>query len=76
MSTDRDVRAKERRGWTGRLVILAIATILLLVFIAENFVLVEVRLIFVQVETRLAWGLLLAAFLGFVGGLALPKIRR
>lgn len=68
--------ARKSPGWTARLAILAIAMAILILFIAENFVLVEVRLIFVNVETRLAWGLLLSAFLGFVGGLVTPRLWR
>ncbi|MGQ9573488.1 MAG: hypothetical protein ACUVX1_16560 [Chloroflexota bacterium] len=76
MGDQRQIEARARRNWTARLVLLAIALGLIVVFIAENFVLVDIRLIFVKVETRLAWGLLLAAFLGFVSGLVVPRIRR
>jgi uncharacterized integral membrane protein len=67
---------QERRNWTLRLVLLALAMVLLVVFVAENFVVVEVRLFFWETDARLAWALLVAALLGFVIGLLLPRMRR
>lgn len=63
-------------GWTARLAILAIIAGALVLFIAMNFVTVEVRFFVAKVETRLAWALLVAAALGFVAGLLLPRIWR
>ncbi|HVL24902.1 MAG TPA: hypothetical protein VM450_12515 [Thermomicrobiales bacterium] len=60
-------------NWTFRLVVLATVLVLLVLFIAENFVVVEVRIITRQVEIRLAWALLIAAGLGIVLGLLLPR---
>ena len=62
-----------RRGWTIRLVALATALALVVLVIAENFVVVEVRLVTRAIETRLAWALLVAAGLGLVAGLLLPR---
>lgn len=39
-----------------------------LIFVAANFVLVEVRLLGLDFETRLAWAVVVAAALGFAGG--------
>lgn len=69
-------RRRQRVGWTARLVALAVLLSLIVVFIAENFVLVEIRLIFARAETRLAWGLLLSAFLGFLVGMVAPRLWR
>ena len=55
---------------------LATVLVLLVLFIAENFVVVEVRIITRQVEIRLAWALLIAAGLGIVLGLLLPRLWR
>jgi uncharacterized integral membrane protein len=64
------------RDWTARLVALAVALALLVIFVAENFNIVEVRLLVVKTETRLAWALIIAGGLGFVAGLLLPRLRR
>lgn len=54
--------------WRGTVIcaLSAICFTLLTVFVAANFVLAEVNLIFLKLTIRLAWGLLLAAVLGFV----------
>jgi uncharacterized integral membrane protein len=61
---------------TLKLLAVAVFLSLLVIFIAENFVNVEVRLIFVRVTTRLAWALLLAGVLGFLAGFAAARLRR
>jgi uncharacterized integral membrane protein len=63
-------------NWTIRLVVLAVAMVLLVVFVAENFLVVEVRLFFWKTDARLAWALIVAALLGFVIGLLVPRLRR
>lgn len=71
--------AEERRGDRippGRLVATAAVLVVLVVFIAQNFSTVEVRLLLGRVETRLAWALLLAGALGFAGGWLTARIRR
>ncbi len=60
-------------GWILRLVALATALALVVLFVAENFVVVEVRLVTRQVEVRLAWAMLSAGGLGLVAGLLLPR---
>lgn len=68
---------EKRSGtWTARLVLAAVVVGILVLFIAENFVRVEVRLILVRVETRLAWSLLLAGLLGLIAGVLIPRLRR
>ena len=64
-----------RRLPAGRLVLWAAALALLVLFIAENFLLVEIRLIVTRVETRLAWALIIAALLGFLVGYFWPRRR-
>lgn len=65
-----------RRSIPWRLVAGAVFLALLVLFVAENFSTVEVRLLVVKTETRLAWALLLAGSLGFVAGVIVPRIRR
>lgn len=67
---------QQRRNWTFRLIVWALVVAILALFIAENFNIVEVRLIVIRVEIRLAWALLLASGLGFVAGLLVPRLRR
>jgi uncharacterized integral membrane protein len=50
--------------------------ILLIVFIVENWLTVEVRFLFAKTETRLAWALIVAALLGYAAGWLTPKLRR
>jgi len=59
--------------WTLRLVLLATALALTVVFVAENFVIVEIRLLGRQLEVRLAWALLMAGGMGLLLGLLLPR---
>ena len=61
---------------TRRLITLAVALVLLVIFVAENFEPVEVRLFVTEQSTRLAWALLIAALLGFACGLIVAKLRR
>ncbi len=67
-----------RRGDIGavQLVASAVVLALLVLFVAENFAVVEVRLIVWRMETRLAWALLVAGALGFAAGWLLPRLRR
>ena len=71
-----DERGRAQRNWTIRLVAFAVVALLLVIFIIENFVVVEVRLLLWRTEARLAWALLLAGALGFVLGLLFSRLRR
>jgi uncharacterized integral membrane protein len=64
--------------WRGAaaLAVIAICLTLLTLFVADNFGVVEVRLVFLTLKTRLAWSLLLAAALGFTIGLLTARLRR
>lgn len=71
MGTNRNTRTiltTRRLLW-----IVGIATFLgiIVLFVADNFVLIEVRLLNVRIEMRLAWALLLAFLLGGTGGVVL-----
>ena len=59
---------QKRRNWTLTLVGWAVLMVILVLFIAANFVTVEVRFLGTTTETRLAYALLLASLLGFVTG--------
>lgn len=55
--------------WTVRLALTAIALVLLVIFVAQNFVVVEVRLFAWRVDIRLAWALVIVGTLGaLIGG--------
>ncbi|MEO0249051.1 MAG: hypothetical protein ABIN58_05805 [candidate division WOR-3 bacterium] len=58
------------------LALIAVCFTLLTVFVAANFVVVEINLILFKLTLRLAWGLLLAAILGFAIGLLAYRLRR
>jgi len=74
---DQPLRPKPRgRNWTLLLTAIATALALLVFFIAENFVVVEVRVLTQRLEVRLAWAMLLAALGGVLIGLALPRLWR
>lgn len=45
-----------------------------LAFVAANFVLIDVRLLGFQIETRLAWAVLASAALGFAGGILYGRL--
>jgi hypothetical protein len=64
-------------SWRRALRALSVACGLLVVvtFVAGNFVLVDVRLWALNVETRLAWAVVVAAGLGFAGGILYSRDR-
>ena len=59
-----------------RALILACLLVAAVLFVAANFVLVEVRLAELSVEVRLAWAVLLPAALAFAGGMLYAGARR
>lgn len=71
---------EERRpaggNWTLRLPLFALLLALSVIFVAENFVVVEVRFFFWRTDARLAWALLIAGALGFGLGLLTARLRR
>jgi hypothetical protein len=64
--------------WQPALRALSVACGLVLVvtFVAANFVLVDVRLWGLNVEMRLAWAVVVSAGLGFAGGVLYSRCRR
>ena len=58
-----------------RALAVACALVLVLTFVAANFVLVDVRLWGLSVETRLAWAAVVPAALGFAAGTLLARTR-
>ncbi|MCL6645185.1 MAG: hypothetical protein K6U88_09480 [Dehalococcoidia bacterium] len=62
--------------WRARLIGFAVVVILLIVFIVQNWLTVEVRFLFATTETWLAWALIVAALLGYAAGWLTPKLRR
>jgi uncharacterized integral membrane protein len=66
--------AKKERG--ARFYITVIAIVLAAIFILQNTQKVEVKFFFSTTNIPLIFALLLAALLGFIIGLALPRFRR
>lgn len=58
------------------LVVVAVVLAFLALFAADNFVLIEIRLVNVRIEMRLAWALLICAFVGGVIGFLLGRLHR
>ncbi len=54
------------RGWSGTAVLLvcALVSVLLVVFVAQNFIVVEVRLLRWELDVRLSWAIVTATVLG------------
>lgn len=76
MGTDRRPRTiltTKRLLW---LVGVAIFLALVVLFVADNFVLIEVRLLNLRIEMRLAWALLITFLLGTLSGLLLAWLLR
>jgi uncharacterized integral membrane protein len=63
-------------GPRWRLYVAVAAIILVAIFILQNSQEVKVEFFFSETETPLIFALLLAALLGFVIGIALPRFRR
>lgn len=57
-----------------RIALLVLIGLALLLFILLNYDPVELQLLFWNPELRLAWALLIAAFLGFLAGWLVPKL--
>jgi uncharacterized integral membrane protein len=66
--------ARKQRG--ARFYITVVAVVLAAIFVLQNTQKVEVKFFFSTTNTPLIFALLLAAALGFVIGLALPRFRR
>lgn len=72
-----DVGSDRTSGsWTLRLPLFALLLVLFVTFVAENFIVVEVRVLFWRSDIRLAWALVIAGLLGFGLGLLFPRLRR
>jgi uncharacterized integral membrane protein len=67
-------RAKKERG--ARFYVTIVAIVVALIFIFQNSQKVDVKFFFSTTNTPLIFALLLAAILGFIIGLALPRFRR
>ncbi|MEA2322883.1 MAG: hypothetical protein QOD81_2733 [Solirubrobacteraceae bacterium] len=63
--------------WARALRALVVACLLVLIvgFVAANFVLVDLRLWGLNVETRLAWAAVVPAALGFAAGMLYARTR-
>lgn len=62
------------RGW--RTYVLAIAALILLIFVVQNSQKVDVDFLFTETQTPLIFALLIAGALGAVIGWAWPHVRR
>jgi uncharacterized integral membrane protein len=69
-------RTSADRSRLAGLIIWGVALALLLLFVVQNFDSVRVRFLFYSTDTQLAFALLAAGVLGFIAGLALPRLRR
>ena len=77
------IGTSERKGGqllTTRRMLALVATAVLLglltLFVADNFVLVDVRIIAIDIQMRLAWALLIPAIGGFALGYLTRHLRR
>ena len=59
----------------GRALAVAVVAVLVVTFVAANFVLVDVRLWAFDTEVRLAWVGVVPLLLGFAGGLLYARSR-
>ena len=73
--SDEPARSAERRRGT-RFWVMVVAIVVAAVFIIQNSQHVDVKFFFSTTNTPLVLALLLAAILGFIIGLALPRFRR
>lgn len=71
--TTRPARRKVGFHWTPRIIAMLVLLLLLLIFALQNLQVVSVSLIFVEMEMRLLWALLLFALIGAVIGLVTPR---
>ncbi len=58
-------RSREGRRRAAREAVIALALILAVLIVGANFVLVEVRLVGIEIETRLGWALIAMLLVGF-----------
>jgi hypothetical protein len=58
-----------------RALVVACGLIVVVLFVAANFVLVKVRLLGLNFEARLAWTVVVPAALAFAGGLLYARVR-
>jgi len=69
---ERTVRRLITNGRLFGLVIAALLSILLVLFVLDNFVLIEIRLVNARIQMRLAWAVLISVLaggaLGFLAG--------
>lgn len=73
LSPNKQFLTNRRMLW---LVGLALFLALLVLFIADNFVLVEMRLFTLRIRARLAWLLLVSLLIGIALGLSVGSMRR
>jgi len=74
VSDDLPRRPDHRRG--ARFYVTVVAVVVAAIFILQNTQDVKVKFFFSTTQTPLIFALLLAAVLGFIIGLALPRFRR
>jgi uncharacterized integral membrane protein len=71
-----DLPTRARGGRSARFYVTVIAIVVAAVFILQNSQHVDVKFFFSTTNIPLIFALLLAAALGFIIGLALPRFRR
>ena len=76
MNEDPRIGGGKQGGANWKLWLAGIAALLLAIFIAQNIQSVTIDFLFVETETPLIFGLLVAGVLGFAIGWLLPIVRR
>ena len=76
MNEDPRIGGRQEGGSNWKLWLAAIAALILAIFIVQNSQKVVIDFLFVETETPLIFGLLIAGLLGFAIGWLLPIVRR
>ncbi len=76
MNEDQRIGGGKQGGANWKLWVAGIAALLLTIFVVQNSQKVVIDFLFVETETPLIFGLLIAGLLGFAIGWLLPIVRR
>ena len=76
MNEDHRASGQQQGGTSWKLWAAGVAALLLAIFVVQNSQKVVIDFLFVETETPLIFGLLIAGLLGFAIGWLLPIVRR